>query len=89
MSEVTFEKVLYASQDLQKRRDKIKAWQWASLDKELKQKFYQQEKILMDNIVRRPKDHNRTMESIKATHRGLDAVEEYFNRPTEEDEIPF
>ena len=89
MSEVTFEKVLYASQDLQKRRDKIKAWQWASLDKELKQKFDQQEKILLDNIVRRPKDHKRTMESIKATHRGLDAVEEYFNRPITEDEIPF
>jgi len=90
MSDISVHVVLDASNKLQERRNKIKSWQWKVLEKELKEKFFRQEEILLDAIQLEPKDHQVTMEAIQATHRGLDAVEEYFKNYTlEEDEIPF
>ena len=89
MSGISIHGVLDASNKLQERRNKIKSWQWKVLEKELKEKFYRQEEILMDAIQLEPKDHQVTMEAIQATHRGLDAVEEYFKNYTLEDyQIP-
>lgn len=90
MRDISIHVVVDATHRLQERRKKIKRWQWEVLEKDLRDKFYRQEEILMDAIQLEPKDHHVTMKAIQATHRGLELVEAYFkNYKLPEDEIPF